>query len=70
MIELFNKCIYVVGKENHICHIPGDHTCELLGNHHDFGQDGVWPKDNIFLKGNSEIPQWLDKYLPETKEIH
>ena len=40
MIELFNKCVYAVGKENHICHIPGGHTCELLGNHHDFRQDG------------------------------
>ena len=40
MTELFNKCIYVVGKENHICHIPGGYTCELVGNHHDFRQDG------------------------------
>lgn len=26
MIELINKCIYVVGKENHIRHISDGHS--------------------------------------------
>lgn len=34
------------------------------------GKMEVSLKDIIFLKGNPEIPQWLNKYLPETKEIH
>ena len=84
MIEFFNKCIFVVGKENHICHIPEVLQCESLGNHFLISgkmevspallceklQDALSEGHYFSQKNGSEIIQVIEKYLSKTKESH
>lgn len=48
MIELINKCIYVVGKENHIRHISDGHSMWVIKKLPcNLGQDGGLPSSSL-----------------------
>lgn len=48
IIELVNKCIYVAGKENHICHISDGHSMWVIKKLPcNLGQDGGLPSPSL-----------------------